>query len=121
MKILVIDDEEMIRGLSKRILEKAGFEVLLAENGQKGIDIFMEHIDSIPLILVDMNMEGISGIDTIQHIWEKSKGTFFIISSGNKYNIKELSPEIQPKVTFLEKPYRAKQLSKLVKSLLASV
>lgn len=118
MKVLVIDDEEMIRKMSKRILEKAGFEVLLAENGQVGIDLFNKSDNSIPIVLVDMNMDGLSGVETIQLISKQSSETQYIISSGNDIDISELPDEIRSKVKFLMKPYRSGQLTELIESIL---
>ena len=118
MKILVIDDEEMIRNLAKRILTRAGHEVLLAENGNMGLELFNDNKDSVSLVIVDMFMDGLSGIETIQKINEIQPDLLYVLSSGNNYSSEEIPEELISKVNFLQKPYRASQLTDKINEVL---
>lgn len=62
-KILVIDDDEMIRIILRNALESAGHEVLEASNGRSGISIFRQN--SPDLIIADILMPDTDGIETI--------------------------------------------------------
>ncbi|WP_029448726.1 response regulator [Cellulophaga baltica] len=82
MKILAIDDQLLIlMSLEKRLIE-LGYEVKTADSGEKGIDIFKTFLPD--LVIVDINMPGLSGLDVVKHIRleEKSK-TPIVVMSGN--------------------------------------
>ncbi|MCB5160437.1 diguanylate cyclase [Marinomonas algarum] len=68
MKVLIVDDTNTDRLLLKMYLSKLGYEVLEADNGQSGIDLFMSHVDELDLILMDVNMPGLNGFDTVKRI-----------------------------------------------------
>jgi len=121
LKILVIDDEKMIRDLAEKILKRAGYEVLLAENGTVGIDLFSKYKDDIHLIILDIYMEGLSGIDTLRQLKEISSDIPCIISSGNPNDLENIPAELNKNLRFLGKPYRAHQLTDIVKDILVSV
>jgi hypothetical protein len=52
--ILVVDDEVMLRILARTILERSGYQVLLAENGREAVEIFRQNTDSITANLLDI-------------------------------------------------------------------
>ncbi|MBW4827373.1 MAG: sigma-54 dependent transcriptional regulator [Clostridiaceae bacterium] len=66
MKVLIIDDEESIRFSLKISLEKLGFESLVAETGEKGLELFKIH--SPKLAIVDIKLPGIDGIEVLKRI-----------------------------------------------------
>ncbi len=79
-KILVIDDEVYIRDSVIGFLEDFGFEVIEAENGQIGIDQFeSQHPD---LILCDLRMPVMDGLEVLAHVRQKDENTPIIIVSG---------------------------------------
>lgn len=119
--ILIIDDEEMIRNLAGRVLQKKGFEVAYAENGQDGIDLVKASSNKFELIIVDMFMDGISGIETITHIHEINPDIKFIMSSGNEVTTDDIPNELVEKTSFLQKPYRSNLLAEMVQNLINPV
>lgn len=66
MKVLIIDDEESIRFSLKISLEKLGFDSLVAETGEKGLELFKIH--SPKLAIVDIKLPGIDGIEVLKRI-----------------------------------------------------
>ena len=79
-KILVIDDEVYIRDSVIGFLEDFGFEVIEAENGRIGIEQFEnQHPD---LILCDLRMPVMDGLEVLAHVREKDENTPIIIVSG---------------------------------------
>lgn len=54
--VLVIDDEEVIRNIAKSILELCGYEVILAESGKAGIEMFQRYQEKIDCVLLDITM-----------------------------------------------------------------
>ena len=119
-KILVIDDEEIIRTLAQRILNKAGYEIALAENGKSGVEKFQAEKDQIEAVICDMVMDDMSGFEVLSEIRKENPTIPGVISSGNPYNPDDVPDDIKDNIHFLQKPYRAKQLSELVQSILVS-
>jgi DNA-binding NtrC family response regulator len=79
-RILVIDDEEVVRLLFQNMFEDAGYETLLAEDGREGIALLDRHAP--PLALVDKNLPDISGLDLIANQKLRHPNTEFIMITG---------------------------------------
>ncbi len=62
-KILVIDDDDLVRNLLCIIIEKEGYEVITASNGKEGVEFFLRH--SPDLVITDLIMPEQDGIETI--------------------------------------------------------
>ena len=80
-KLLFIDDEESVRKVFSMSLRKEGYEVLTAENGEKGLEVFMR--ENPPIALVDIKMPGIDGIEVLKRIKEINPETEVIIITGH--------------------------------------
>ncbi len=118
-KILVIDDEEMIRSLAERILQRDSHTVLTAETSANAISLFKEHSNSTDIILVDMLLDDMNGFDILSEIRKIAPNIPGVISSGNIYNDNDLPEDLKQNIYFLQKPYKASQLSELVNSILS--
>ena len=80
-KLLFIDDEESVRKVFSMSLRKEGYEVLTAENGEKGLEVFMR--ENPPIALVDIKMPGMDGIEVLKRIKEINSETEVIIITGH--------------------------------------
>lgn len=80
-RILVIDDEKIIRERLRNNLVLDDYEVSIAADGRKGLTLFDRELPQI--VLVDMKMPGIDGIDVLRSIKKKSKNTEVIIITGH--------------------------------------
>ncbi len=80
-QILIIDDEANIRKSLADILQDEGFTVLVAENGEQGLDKL--RAESIDLVLLDIWMPGCDGIDTLRQIREEFPEQIVIMMSGH--------------------------------------
>lgn len=79
-KILIVDDEPGIRGLLERLLEEQGHEVVSADTGWKGLELFCEaHPD---LIVLDLNMPGIAGLTALGQIRRLNPDQEVIVLTG---------------------------------------
>lgn len=79
-KALVIDDEILVRESICNFLEDVGFDVLQAENGKKGLKLFRQKTPDI--ILVDLRMPEVDGLDVLAAVTVESPGTPIIVVSG---------------------------------------
>ena len=110
MRILVIDDEEMIRTLAVKILEKAGHAVMTAESGREGIELVERNPEMIDIAIVDNTMPGMTGLETIREIRRCSELLPCILSSGNVIEPEQVPEDIRLHTYLLQKPYRPQTL-----------
>jgi two-component system response regulator AtoC len=81
IKILVVDDEKLIRWSVEKELQKLGYQVLSAENGKIAWKLYCEEAPAV--VLVDYKMPGFSGIEMLQQIREKEEITPVIIMTAH--------------------------------------
>jgi len=67
MRILIVDDEEVLRDVLETVLRREGFDVLLASSGEEALSV-LDGADEIDLVILDIMLPGISGIDTLRSI-----------------------------------------------------
>jgi len=80
--VLLVDDEDTVRTVGRRVLETLGFEVLTAEDGHKGLQTFKQHTDHIRLVLLDMTMPHMDGAETFREIRALSPNLPVLLISG---------------------------------------
>jgi DNA-binding NtrC family response regulator len=118
LKILVIDDEQMILSLAEKILSRVGFDVDLARSGESGLEVIRKESDNIDIVLLDMTMPGLSGVDTLRKIREIKPEIPCIISTGQDVMLVSFPEDLSENTYFLEKPYLANQLTGKIKEIL---
>ncbi|MGA1825958.1 MAG: response regulator [bacterium] len=119
-KILVIDDEELIRDTLKDILTHKGYTVLIAENGARGLSVFMEHKNDIDLVIIDMNMPIMNGFDAFYEIKKINPFAKILLTTGQCFT-KEKQKLLDDGIHgFLQKPFSVADLSREVEHILSS-
>lgn len=108
--ILVIDDEDTIRNLAREILEKNGYRTLLASDGEEGVELYKTYREEIKLVIVDMIMPKLGGLETFQGLKATDKSVKALLSTG--YNHSERVQEILDSGVrgFIKKPYNMNEL-----------
>ncbi len=116
-KVLVVDDEEMVRRLAERILQRFGFEAILAKNGRHALEVYEEHRGSLLAILLDMTMPELDGVETLQALRKQDVKIPVIFSSG--YTEQEAVHRLveDPLVFYIQKPYKPSALVSLLRTL----
>ncbi len=104
--ILVADDDEDVRTVIKRMLEKLGFHVLLAADGRSALEIFRDHGDEIVCVLLDLTMPHLDGEQAFREMRRIRPDVKVILSSG--YNEQDATqPFAGMGLTgFIQKPYQ---------------
>jgi CheY-like chemotaxis protein len=112
--VLFVDDEEMLRSFAQAALEKAGWQVLLAENGAEGVRLFEEHQGAITLVVLDMTMPVMGGAEALDRIKAIRPSVPVILSTG--YGESEAARLFAGKniAGYLGKPYTVDQLMEMV-------
>src|SRR4051794_16605441 len=67
MRILIVDDEEVLRDVLETVLRREGFEVLLAASGEEALNV-LDGDENVDLVILDIMLPGISGIDTLRAV-----------------------------------------------------
>ncbi|MFA6793156.1 MAG: response regulator [Candidatus Neomarinimicrobiota bacterium] len=116
--ILIIDDEEAIRKMLKKSLDYMGFAVLEAGTGDAGIRIYREHQKSIGLVILDVIMPGMDGVETYQKLREINPDVAVLISSGFANNEQTQALREMGVGAYLKKPYRQSDLQKTINKVL---
>jgi len=113
--ILVIDDEQIMRDGCSRILAKDGWSVLCAENGAQGLEEMKGHPENIDVILLDLMMPGMSGMEVLDHIRTYDPNLLVIVITG--YATVESAVEAMKKgaYDFIPKPFTPDQLRIVVR------
>ena len=118
--VLLVDDEEMIINIGKALLERLGYEVITAENGANAIEIYKSETHNIDIIILDMIMPVMGGVETYNHLKELNPDIKVLFSSG--YNIDEGTSELLylENNGFIQKPYKFENLSIKLRAILDS-
>jgi PAS domain S-box-containing protein len=117
--ILVVDDEEIIQKTARQVLERHGYEVLLAENGARGLEIFRRELGRLRCVVLDMTMPVMSGEETLARMKSLRADVPIVLSSG--YSEAEAAERFAGKglAGFLQKPYKADDLAGKVREIIS--
>jgi PAS domain S-box-containing protein len=109
--VLIVDDEKLIRESAANLLENMCYNVLTAENGKEGIEIFTKNRESISLVILDMIMPKMGGKETFLKLREINPSLTVILSSGYARDkaVQELLDS--GAAGFIQKPYRSSELA----------
>ena len=116
--VLIVDDEPLVRETVSNVLKEAGYGVLTASDGEEGVRLFSEQKDEIDLILLDLVMPNMGGVEALGALRNIDPHIRVVLSSG--YNEKETIENIAGKGPdgFIQKPYRISELIQIVKRLM---
>jgi CheY-like chemotaxis protein len=81
--ILLVDDDETLRRTGKRILERLGYRVLLAADGEEALEVHASRRGGIDLIVTDVRMPRLGGLDLLQRLREMGAEVKVLIASGS--------------------------------------
>jgi PAS domain S-box-containing protein len=116
--VLVVDDEEGIRTLTRRILERFGYHVMLAANGAEAVAMYAQHRREIAVVLTDMAMPVMDGLATIVALRAMDPQVKIVGSSGHAANqgvAEALGAGVHH---FIPKPYTAEAMVRVMDQVL---
>lgn len=116
--ILIVEDEESIREITKVTLEAHGYKVLTAVDGTEALATYAHYGDSIALVVTDMMMPYMDGTATIRAIQKMNPQVKIIAVSGLKQDSDIVT---QDRVVFLHKPYTSEKLLSIIGEMLRRV
>ncbi len=116
--ILVVDDEETIRALCHRMLERLGFSVVTAADGREALAIFQRNPGLFRCVFLDLTMPHMDGEETFRELRRIAPKVRVVISSG--YDEQEVVSRFSGKglAGFIQKPYRTDTLVEILQAVL---
>ena len=118
--ILVVDDEETVRSLAKRMVERSGFMALTACDGREAVEVFRQNADKITCVILDLTMPHMDGVEAFHELRKIRSDIHVILSSG--YDEQEVAPRFAGAgmAGFIEKPYTRAMLVNVLRRVLES-
>jgi PAS domain S-box-containing protein len=115
--ILLVDDDAALRQVGRALLERYGYRVLTAENGEQALEVYRCERKHIELVILDLTMPRLSGRDTLRRLREIDSRVRVVFTSG--YSVEATAALEQDRVHgFVAKPYRERELAQVVRSAL---
>jgi two-component system cell cycle sensor histidine kinase/response regulator CckA len=117
--ILIVEDEPVLRDMTRTILENSGYRILEAPSGKEALEVWNRRDGPVDLLLTDMMMpEGVSGMELAERLLRLQPGLKIIFTSG--YTVLEIDSEVLARTGayFLQKPYSYETLAGIVRSCL---
>jgi PAS domain S-box-containing protein len=116
--ILVVDDEESIREITRGTLETFGYRVLIASEGTEALGLYADHKNEVAVVLTDMMMPFMDGPATIRALQRMNPAVRIIAASGFGTSHYQTDVSLEGVEIFLDKPYTAEKLLKALAQIL---
>ena len=118
--VLVVDDEELVRGLVLKRLEVLGYDTIAAVDGEEGVHLFSERLNEIDLVLLDFAMPKMNGVEAFGELIRIRPDVKAILSSGYTEDVVAKSFPGPKPAGFLSKPYKMEELKGELERLLGT-
>ena len=108
--VLIVDDEPDVRQVVTDMLEDVGVRILVAENGEEGLELYRSKWSEIDLVLLDLSMPGMGGKETFKRMKAINANAKVVLTSG--YSETEVTDDLKALglTGFIQKPYRYDRL-----------
>jgi two-component system cell cycle sensor histidine kinase/response regulator CckA len=116
--ILLVDDEEMIADIGRRMLEKLGYSVLSADSGKRALALYEAQGERIGLVILDMIMPDMGGSETFDQLKAMDPNVRVLLSSG--YSLNGQASQIMRRGCngFIQKPFNLEKISQKIREIL---
>jgi PAS domain S-box-containing protein len=114
--VLLVDDEETVRGIGTEMLKELGFATVTANDGREAVELFKATPD-IAFVILDLTMPHMDGEQCFRELRQLKPGVKVIMSSG--YNEQEVTQKFVGKglAGFIQKPYRLSTLQEVIRKI----
>jgi len=112
--ILLVEDDEIMRSLTKKVLQEQGYTVMEADDGKSALDWAHSHPGPIDLLLTDVMMRRLNGPELAERLSSSHPGMKIVYMSGYTGELMTNREVLKPGVTLLEKPFSRAALLKTI-------
>lgn len=116
--LLIAEDEPLVRSVAERILTRAGYRVLTAENGEQAVEMFNEHRDEIALTLLDVMMPRLTGREAFEQIRQVDADAQAIFCTGYDPETSHAESFEHDNLSLITKPFQQDELLRAVRQCL---
>ena len=116
--ILVVEDDQSVRGLAASALSNYGYAVIEAETGEEALETFSQHEEEIHLLLADVVLPGMSGRELAERLTSRYPQTKVLYMSGYAYNAIVHQGVLEEGIEFIQKPFSPEPLARKVREVL---
>ena len=113
--VLLVEDEDQVRGMVKTMLTLMGYAVLEAVDGIEAVEVFRKHPDEIRCVVCDLTMPHMDGWETLTALRNLAPGIPFVLTSGYGKEQAMAGDHTEWPQAFLEKPYQFKELGDAIR------
>jgi PAS domain S-box-containing protein len=118
--VLLIEDDAQVRGITAQALQKAGYKVLVAADGEQAVGLFGSRSTSIDLVISDVVMPGMNGRRTVEELRRSSPDLKALFVSGYTHDVISGRGVLDSGLQFLSKPFTPNTLLARVREVLAA-
>lgn len=104
--VLLVEDEEMMREVTKTMLIRLGLQCVVAKDGIEAVSILTQHLDEVDVVLCDLSMPGMNGWETLSALRRIRPGIPVILASGHDESKVFAGDHHDPLQGFLHKPFQ---------------
>jgi two-component system, cell cycle sensor histidine kinase and response regulator CckA len=108
--ILLVEDEELFRGMLADLLRFDDYNVLEAESGDTAVKVANLHPGKIDLLITDINLHGMTGLELADQLIQQHNGLGILYMSGDTLSGAACGGKVQPGAQFLQKPFESTTL-----------
>ncbi|MBD3267703.1 PAS domain S-box protein [bacterium] len=116
--ILLVEDETSVLEMATAVLEKLGYTVLTAENGQEGLELFQQAKQPVSLLLTDVIMPKMSGRELAKLLQQANPTLKILYMSGYTDDVISQHGVLEPDTQFIQKPFLPGDLARKVRAVL---
>jgi len=118
-QILFVDDEEALRDAGSRMLENMGYSVTAVSSGIEALDVVKKEPGEIDLIITDMTMPGMTGVELATKLLQIHPGIPIILCTGYHEIITPKKAKELGIREYLSKPYSQSEMAKIIRDILS--
>jgi PAS domain S-box-containing protein len=115
--VLVVDDEQSVREISQRVLERLGYNALVAEDGTAGLALYRANAPSIAAVLLDLTMPQMSGEEVYQTLCQTDPDARVVVMSGYSADEIRMRFPASARLRFLQKPFTPTALDQALREI----
>jgi two-component system NtrC family sensor kinase len=116
--ILLVEDEPAVRGTARRVLERAGYHVVAAADGEEGLSLYRASPERFDLVLSDLVMPKMGGLQLYEALQEEWESVPFLLASGYAGREPEEGAPLDKSIPFVQKPWRLADLLERVRQVI---